>query len=106
MDDILVMGMTFEDHLKNLAEAFDRFRHYDLKLKPRKCILFQSEVELLGRIVSSNQLKIASKDISAVTEWPIPTSSREVERFLGLANYHRAFIKNFAELAQTLYNLT
>ena len=47
LDDILVMGMNFEDHLKNLAEAFERFKQYGLKLKPRKCILFQSEVEFL-----------------------------------------------------------
>ena len=68
LDDILVMGMKFEDHLKNLAEAFERFKQYDLKPKPRKCILFQSEVECVGRIVSSNQLKMASKDIATVTE--------------------------------------
>ena len=106
LDDILVMGMNFEDHLNNLAEAFERFKQYGLKLKPRKRILFQSEVEFLGRIVSSNQLKMASKDIATVTEWPVPTTSKEVERFLGLANYHRAFIKNFAGMAQPLYSLT
>ena len=46
------------------------------------------------------------KDISTITDWPVPTSSKEVERFLGLAYYHRSFIKNFAELAQPLYSLT
>ena len=106
LDDILIMGMSFENHLKNLEEAFERFRQYGLKLKPRKCILFQSEVEFLGRMVSKNQLKMGVKDISTITDWPVPTSSKEVERFLGLANYHRSFIKNFAELAQPLYSLT
>ena len=47
---------------------------------------------------------MGAKDISTITDWP--TSSVEVERFLGLANYHRSFIKNFAELAQPLYSLT
>ena len=88
LDDILVMGMDFDNHLQNLAETFERFRKYGLKLKPRKCILFQSEVEFLGRIVSSNQLKMATKDIDAIIEWPVSKSSKEVERFLGLANYH------------------
>ena len=106
LDDILVMGMDFEDHLKNLAEAFGRFRLHGLKLKPRKCILVQSEVEFLGRVVSSNQLKMATKDISTVTDWPEPTSSKEVEQFLGLANNHRSFIKNFADMAHVLYSLT
>ena len=106
LDDILVMGKSFEEHLQNLEETLKRFRQYGLKLKPRKCILFQSEVEFLGRIVSSNQLKIAAEDVKTVLDWPVPTSSKEVERFLGLANYHRAFIKKFADIAQPLYNLT
>ena len=106
LDDILVMGMDFDNHLQNLAETFERFRKYGLKLKPRKCILFQSEVEFLGRIVSSNQLKMATKDIDAIIEWPVPKSSKEEERFLGLANYHRAFIKDFADKAHQLYCLT
>ena len=43
LDDILVMGMKFEDHLRNLIETLERFRLRCLKLKPRKCILFQKE---------------------------------------------------------------
>ncbi|MBV2113414.1 MAG: DDE-type integrase/transposase/recombinase [Candidatus Thiodiazotropha sp. (ex Ctena orbiculata)] len=106
LDDILVLGMDFEDHFKNLAEAFKRFKQHGLKLKARKCVLFQREVEFLGRVVSSNQLKMAAKDITTVADWPVPKSSKDVEKFLGLANYHRSFIKNFAELARVLYALT
>ena len=61
---------------------------------------------VLGRIVSSNQLKMASKDIATFTEWPVPTTSKEVERYLGFENYHRAFIKNLTGMAQPLYSLT
>ena len=61
LDDILVMGMNFEDHLSNLIETLERFRLHGLKLNPRKCILFQKEVEFLGRNVSSNQLKMTSE---------------------------------------------
>lgn len=99
----MICYWDFKDHLKNLAESFDRFRQYVLKLKPRKCILFQSEVEFLGRIVGINQPKMTSKDITAVTEWSTSTSSKEGESFLGLANYDRGFIKNFAELSQPAF---
>ena len=55
----------------------------------------------------SNQLKMISKATKTVEEWPVHTSSKEVEGFLGLANYHRVFVKkNFAEKAQVLYSLT
>ncbi|XP_045167543.2 uncharacterized protein LOC123530833 [Mercenaria mercenaria] len=46
------------------------------------------------------------KDTETVANWPVPTSSKDVERYLGLVNYHRSFVKNFAEQAQPLYNLT
>jgi hypothetical protein len=42
LDDILVLGKTFDDNLQNLEEALQRFRKYGLKLKPKKCIFFSA----------------------------------------------------------------
>ena len=106
LDDILVMGKTIDEHLQNLATTLERFQKHKLKLKPRKCSLFQKEVEFLGRIVTGNHIKMAEKDVQTVSSWPTPTSSKDVERFLGLANYHRTFVKDFAALAKPLYGLT
>ena len=77
LDDIIVLGSSFSDHLKNLRAAQERFRQYGLKLKPRKCSLFQREVEFLGRRVSHNQLAMTEDDIKVVRDWPVPTC-REV----------------------------
>ena len=52
LDDIIVIGKTFEDHLRNLAEVFDRLRSANLKLKPTKCTFACKEVTFLGHIVS------------------------------------------------------
>lgn len=106
LDDILVIGKSFEDHLGNLVEALERFRQHGLKLKPKKCIFFQNEVEFLGRIVTGNRLKMAQKDCSVVEAWPTPACKRDVQRFLGLVNYHRTFVQNFSRLAEPLYRLT
>ena len=106
LDDILVLGSTFSNHLAHIREVLLRFREHKLKLKPKKCILFQKQVDFLGRIVSENGIKLSNTDIKAVLDWPVPQSTREVEQFLGLANYHRTFIKNFARIAVPLYKLT
>ena len=106
LDDILVMGKTFEEHLTNLTGVLRRFQVHGMKLKPRKCIFFQKEVEFLGRMVSKNRLSMAKKDIETVVNWAVPRTSKDVERFLGLANYHRTFVKDFAEHARPLYCLT
>ena len=105
LDDVLILGRTFDDHLSNLGDALKRFRRYGLKLKPKKCVFFQKEVEFLGRIVSGDKLSMTQIDIEAVSSWPIPTCSKDVERFMGLANYHRSFVKNFSKLAEPLYSV-
>lgn len=106
LDDIIVLGNCFSEHLKNLREVLQRFKDYGLKLKPRKCALFKQEVEFLGRKVGNNKLAITESDIQVVRDWPVPTSAKQVERFMGLANYHRGFIKDFSKLATPLYAVT
>lgn len=106
LDDILVLGCSFRDHLRHIEEVLLRFRKYQLKLKPKKCVLFPEKVDFLGRIVSEGGISLSETDIKAVLDWPIPKSTREVEQFLGVANYHRNFIKNFARIAAPLYRVT
>ena len=106
LDDIMVMGRSFEEHLQNLRKVLDRFRRYGLKLKPKKCGLFVRKVEFLGRTVSKNNIEIGTSYTDTVANWPTPKCSKDVEKFLGFVNYHRMFIKNLAQLATPLYGLT
>ena len=47
-----------------------------------------------------------SGDCKVVSEWPVPKNSKDVERFLDLANYCKSFVKNFAQIAVPLYKVT
>ena len=106
LDDILALGSMFLDHLRHIQELLQRFRRYQLKLKLKKCVLFQKKVDFLGKIVSEEGIKLSETDVKAVLDWPVPQSTREVEQFLRLANYHRNFIKDFSRIAIPLYRLT
>ena len=106
LDDVLVLGKSFDDHVENLAEVFDRCRQYGIKLKTKKCDLFRQEVEYLGRTVGRDGMRVSQSFIDTMDKWKPPTSTKEVERFCGYANYHRNFIKDFAGIAAPLYGLT
>ena len=41
LDDVLVLGQNFQDHLQNLADVFQRFREYGIKLKAKKCVCLE-----------------------------------------------------------------
>lgn len=106
LDDIIVMGRDFEDHLWNLEEVLKRLQEYGLKLKPRKCELCKPRVKFLGRWVGEDGLQLDEENIKTVKEWPRPETTRHVEQFLGLMNYHRNFMKDYARIAVPLYGLT
>ena len=106
LDDIIILGTSFEDHLQNIREVFTRFRQNNLKFKARKCQLFQTETPFLGRIVGRDGIRIPVKKIEAIQKWPRPMNTKQIESFLGLANYHREFIHQFSEKAASLYALT
>ena len=106
LDDIVVLGRSFQDHLNNLEHVFQRFEEFQLKLKPKKCELFRRKVEFLGREVGEDKISLKEDHVKAVREWPCPTCVKHVERFLGLVNYHRSFLKNYAAVAVPLYRVT
>ena len=106
LDDVIVLGKDFQDHLGNLRKVLQRFSEFQLKLKPKKCVLFQRKVEFLGREVGENKVFLRDEQVRTVKEWPTPTTTKHVEQFLGLVNYHRMFIKDFARVATPLYSIT
>lgn len=106
LDDILVMGKAFSDHLKNLRSVFERFRQHGIKLKPKKCDLCKSEVTFLGRKVDKDGMAIGREYVEAINKWSVPTNTKEVEKFLGFVNYHRNFIKGYSKIAKPLTGIT
>ena len=105
LDDVISLGTDFESALSNLREIFDRFREHNLKMKPKKCVLFQEQVEYLGRLVSHKGVTLRSEHVQVIRDWPVPTTKQELQSYLGFANYHREYIKSYALLVQPLQQL-
>jgi hypothetical protein len=87
LDNVIVIGRTFDDHLRNLMEVFQRFKKAHLKLNPKKCQLFQGNVKYLGHIVSKDGVSVDPEKTHAVKHWPVPTDVHELRSFLGLWTY-------------------
>ena len=105
-DGVVVVGLSWEEHLTNVIRVLDCLRTAGLKLKPQKCNFAQSKVECLGHVVSAAGVMTDPAKLKAVHDFPAPADVNHLRSFLGLASYNRHFVPNFAKVAGSLHALT
>jgi hypothetical protein len=106
MDDILIYTPTLVEHRKIVREVLQRLQDHDLYLKPEKCEFEKQEIEYLGMIIRPGEVCMDPGKVSAVRDWPMPTTLRDVRAFIGFSNFYRRFIKDFSSIARPLHDLT
>ena len=92
-------------HDKIVEEVIKRMEENDLYIKPEKCVWKVKEINFLGLVIGAEGIKIQEEKVVEVLEWSRPKMVKEVQKFLGLANYYRQFVKDFAKLAKPLHKL-
>ena len=108
IDDLLIFTKSDdqEEHDRIVLEVLQRLEEHDLFVKPKKCSFQVKEVEFLGMTVSAEGIKMNDNKVQAILEWPTPKTVRGVRSFLGLANFYQRFIKDYAQVARPLNDLT
>jgi len=105
IDDILVATDTKEGHDELVEEVLKRLEENNLFVKPEKCKWKVREVEFLGVVISPKGMEMQKEKVAGVLNWPASRNVKEMQKFLGLANYYRRFIKDFAKIAALLHIL-
>jgi len=85
-----------------MRTILDKLREVGLKVKPSKYVLFKTEIQYLGHIVSAAGVNTMPDKIQALKDWPTPHCIMDVRAFLGLASYYRKFVKGFATTVEPL----
>jgi len=105
MDNILIKTGNERRHDKIVEEILKRIEANDLYMKPEKCMWKVKEINFLGLVIGAEDIKIQEEKVVKVLEWPRPKTVKDMQKFLGLVNYYRQFVKNFARIAKPLYKL-
>jgi len=105
IDDVIIGTEMEEGHNELVAEVIRRLEENDLYVKPEKCKWKVREVEFLGVVIGPEGIKMEEEKVKGVLEWPTLKCVKDVQKFLGLANYYRRFIKEFASVARPLHDM-
>ena len=107
IDDIMIFTKgSLAEHQAKVKEVLQCLHDNDLFAHPEKCSFDKMEVEYLGMFVNRDGIRMDDTKVKAITDWPVPTTVHSVHSFLGLANFYRHFIKDYATLVKPLTDLT
>ena len=106
LDDTLVTGQTWEEHLYRLKSLFLQLKEAGLTMNLKKSVFCKATVTYLGHIVGNGNVCPKTANIEVVLDCHVPTIRKSLQQFLGLASYYRRFCKNFSSVAAPLTSLT
>ncbi len=105
IDDVLVFSDTIAEHEQHLREALSLLRKNGLIVRSDKCVFGAPTVEFLGHQISSDGIRPLPSKVKVIQEYPVPTTVKELQAFLGMVNYYHRFIPMAASHMAPLYTV-
>src|SRR6266511_798177 len=106
LDDILIYSDNPADHRKHVREVLRHLRKHGLFARANKCEFHSKRVEYLGYILSPEGLSMDQAKVKVIQDWPEPRKVKDVQSFLGFANFYRRFVFNYSDIVVPLTRLT
>ena len=105
LDDILIYSAEPAEHWQHIKQVLERLRQFQLYANLKKCRFCTQSVEFLGFVVTTNGVAMDQERVATIQGWPTPQSYRDVQVFLGFANFYRRFIRGYSTIAAPLTSL-
>src|SRR5205823_6123888 len=105
LDDILIYSNNFEDHVRHVRRVLELLRANGLYAKAEKCEFHVMSVDFLGFVISPEGISMDPSRVSTIQEWPAPRSIRDIQVFLGFANFYRRFIEGYSRITAPITRL-
>lgn len=105
LDDLIILSKTFDEHLSVLRDVARRLSKANLSINLDKCKFFRPSLKYLGFIVDQQGLRTNPEKVESMANYPVPKTSTEIKRFVGMCSWYRRFVPHFSSLIAPLNRL-
>lgn len=106
LDDILVASKTHQEHLCHLRQIFERLTRYGINIKPSKCVFGVHKLNFLGHQISPDGIRPTGERVDIINNFPVPSTLKQLQRFIGMVNLYHRFVPNFAKILIPLHTFS
>ncbi|KAL2083812.1 hypothetical protein ACEWY4_021585 [Coilia grayii] len=102
LDDNIIYSRDVQQHLQDIQQVFCALRKAGLTLNMKKSQFCRKSLKFLGHLVSAEGIQADPEKTTAVQQYPVPTTLKSLQRFLGMAGWYHRFVPNFSQIAVLL----
>ena len=106
LDDILIYSEDERSHIDLVLRVMERIRVAKLCCSIKKSDIHVREIEFLGYHISPEGISMSTAKVESVKNWPVPKNMKDIQAFLGIANFYWRFIEGFSKICKPLTDLT
>lgn len=106
LDDIVIYSNSVEEHKQHVRQVLERLRQWRLYCKLSKCAFSVDTISFLGYVISPEGISMEEDRVATIKDWPEPQSVKDIQSFIGFANFYRRFIQGFSAITKPLTDLT
>ena len=107
LDDILIYTKsTLKEHIQAVKKVLKALQEADIRLQPDQCKFHVKTVKFFGLIITTDGIQMDKEKVQAIRKWPEPRNLKEVQAFLGFANFYQRFIQGYLQICTPLTKMT
>jgi RNase H-like domain found in reverse transcriptase/Reverse transcriptase (RNA-dependent DNA polymerase)/Integrase zinc binding domain len=106
LDDILILSGNKDDHFRHVSEVLKQLRKHGLYANGKKCDFHSKSVDYLAHMIGPDGLQMDPAKVKVIQDWPEPQKVKDIQSFLGFANFYRQYIHNYSNIIVLLTQLT